>query len=126
MAFSKFRSIGLFFLESETGDYMIASSGMKMNTIMRRDLVVGVKTNSSMADMLARQIVNFLEKYRDARKDFLFAKVEIARKIDPGFADKMAKYLEQDNMRKVEKDFFFWERDNNCTIEVPLMSNVVQ
>ena len=121
MPLRQFRSIGLTLLESIDGDYMIASPSMKMNTIMRRRLIDGAKSDAELAGILARQFVNFLEKHREARTESMQAKIELMRKIDPQFAERMTKCLQGGNLRKVEKDFFFWERENNYALDVPIM-----
>lgn len=111
-------------LESEAGDIMICDSNLNFDTIIVAEILELAKKDDRLAATLGRQIVNFVVKQREARFKIASQKIGIIERLDRAKASLLANYLSEGNLRKAEKDiFFFFEQhpDAEEGIEVEML-----
>jgi hypothetical protein len=117
-----FRNVGARILESENGDFMLCDSTLRFDTIIVREAIESSGSMDSMALMIGKQVVNFLKKQREARFKIAEEKIKSIEIIDSYKAKLLRIYLKEGNLRKVEKDVYFFFNDKQIEgpeIQVP-------
>lgn len=114
----KFKNVGIRMLESEHGDILICDSNLNFDTIIVKEVIERAKRDDKMASMLGRQIVNFVVKQREARLKIAVARIDVIAKVNPEKARLLNQYVEENNLRKVEKDVYFFFKNNPDAKEI--------
>lgn len=115
----KYRSIGLFILESEVEDraYLIADRDMRMNAFFSPSLIKKAKNSGRLSMILANQLLNFLEKHREERKKIALRKAEHIRRTDLLSGARIQKLIEADSLRRAESAIEQWQAMHDLTRE---------
>lgn len=132
MANLHFKRFGVILLESDEGDILFsdpsladfADDNTRHETIIMSELIESSHEVDARAVILARQIVNYIERNRRLRWERVKAHLDKIREEDPRFFQKLEPYAAGSslrNLRKIEKDVHFWrmQNDESYTLERP-------
>jgi len=115
-----FKNVGARILESENGDIMLCDSTLNFDTIIVREAIESPESTDSMTMLIGKQVITFLKKQREARCLIAEDRIKSMEIVDPQKARSLRAYLREGNLRKVEKDIYFFFNDKPEAADVIL------
>ena len=115
MANLKLMQNGLRFLDSRGGDFLIVDPRLEMQLLFTSEFLQQAEEDPQKMMMLGKKLFDFLAKHTEARwrrveSDLIGLPQEFVDKYLPRLKTRTI-----DDLRKCEKDLFFWHKDHAKT-----------
>lgn len=118
MADLKLKQNGLRFLDSRSGDILIADARLEMNLLFTSEFLDKAEDDPQKMMILGKKLLDFLERHTEARWNYVEKQLNDIKRTDPDFVSKYLSKIQHrtiDNLRKCEKDIYFYQKDHAQT-----------
>lgn len=120
MADLKLKQNGLRFLDSRSGDILLADSRLEMQLLLTSEFLTKAKEDPQKMTLLGHKLLDFLERHTIARWRYVEKTLEEIKRSNEDFVSKYVGQMERrtiDDLRKCEKDIYFYQKENANPIE---------
>lgn len=118
MADLKLKQNGLRFLDSRSGDILIADPRLEMNLLFTSEFLEKAEGDPQKMMIMGRKLLDFLSRHTEARWKFVEKQLNELKRVDPEFVSKYLTKIQRrtiDDLRKCEKDIYFYQKDHAQT-----------